>query len=493
MIAGGLLLSLLAHATTPSPPPVVRTDGGLIQGEQTADGRSLFRGIPFAAPPIGPLRWQAPAPAAHWQGIRDATHSTPACPQIDYGWNHDAAARQSEDCLYLEIGTPSLRPPKPLPVMVWIHGGGNRAGGGAGTISSPLVQRGVVLVSLQYRLGGLGFLSHPALGARSGNYGLMDQQAALRWVRRNIARFGGDPANVTIFGESAGAQDVGLQLLSPGARGLFAKAIEESGSPGFGTPPRTLAENERLGELIVAKAGAGPHPDAAELRRLPADALVKASETTDVPDLDDDSFIWLQAVIDGAVITRPPAETLARGAGARVPLIIGNNARELTLYGQPRRAIERAFGNNTPQALASYGLGVPPRSIDDPRLGDLGLQLSNDINFRCPALSVARDLARHGLPVWHYQFDVPGPDGADVRHGSEIRFVLGEPGADRHAITPLAAYWVNFARTGNPNSAGLPHWPRYGVTDAFSILFEADGSHVAQHLRSKVCQLRQAP
>ncbi len=201
------------------------------------DGRALFRGIPFAAPPIGRLRWHAPVPPARWQGIRDASRSAPACLQIDYGWNHTAAANQSEDCLYLDVGTPSVAPSAPLPVMVWIHGGGNRGGSGAGTVESRIVQRGIVLVSIQYRLSALGFLSHPALGTHSGNYALMDQQAALRWVRENIAKFGGDPDNVTLFGESAGAQDVGLQMLLPGARSLFAKAIEESGTPGFGLPP----------------------------------------------------------------------------------------------------------------------------------------------------------------------------------------------------------------------------------------------------------------
>jgi para-nitrobenzyl esterase len=481
--------ALLGLALAAASPPVVVIDDGAIRGEQADDGRSLFRGIPFAAPPVGPLRWKPPLPAARWTGVRDTTTSAPACPQIDYGWNHQAAAHQSEDCLYLEVATPALHPAKPLPVMVWIHGGGNRAGGGAGTIGSPIVRQGIVLVSIQYRLNALGFLSHPALGQTSGNYGLMDQQAALRWVRRNIAAFGGDPANTTLFGESAGAQDVGLQLLSPGARGLFAKAIEESGSPGFGTPPRSLAENERLGRLLVAKAGASPDADAAALRRLPAAALVQASETVDVPGLDDDSFIWLQAVVDGSVLTEPPADTLARGGGARVPLLMGNNSRELTLYGGEAgagRAIDRAFGARATEARDFYRMGRG--SIDDPRLGDLGTQLSDDINFRCPALFVAGERARAGLPVWHYEFDIAGPNGKPVTHGSEIRFVLGEP----DARAPLAAYWVQFARTSDPNGPGLPHWPGF-ATDMSSLVFGEEGPHVVSRLRHGICRLRAAP
>jgi para-nitrobenzyl esterase len=339
-----ILLAAMLAAT------VVPTQQGALRGEVTADGRHLFRGIPYAAPPIGPLRWKPPQAVRRWKNARDATRSAPSCPQVDRGWNTQAATFASEDCLYLEVATPELKPSKPMPVMVWIHGGSNYAGGGAGTIQSGLVRKGVVLVSLQYRLGALGFLSHPALtregGGASGNYGLMDQQAALRWVRANIAAFGGDPANVTLFGESAGAMDIGLHLLSPGSRELFAKAIEESGTPGFGTPPRSLAENERLGTLIAAKAGIAQ--TAAALRALPVADLIAATEAVDVPGLADKSFIWLQAIVDGRVLTDTPAATLAKG-GNPAALIVGSNARELTLHGGVARAgeaIAEAFGPN---------------------------------------------------------------------------------------------------------------------------------------------------
>nr|WP_314466524.1 carboxylesterase family protein [uncultured Novosphingobium sp.] len=478
---------LLAASAASTPAPVVETDAGTIQGEATPDGRSLFRGIPFAAPPIGDFRWQPPQPVTPWQGVREAVRAAPACMQVDYGWNHGAAANQSEDCLYLDVATPSLKPKAPLPVMVWIHGGGNRAGSGAGTVASPIVRRGVVLVSLQYRLSAFGFLSHAALGTHSGNYGLMDQQAALRWVRANIARFGGDPANVTIFGESAGAQDVGLQMLSPGAKGFFSKAIAESGTPGFGLPPRSLAQNEALGETIVRAAGAPPHASARQLRALPAEALLRASDTADVPGLDDKSFIWLQAVTDGTVLTETPAAALSRGVGREIPLLIGNNLYELGLYGAPERAIARGFGANAGRAMEAYGLvqgKAPP--------ADLNLRLANDLTFRCPSLHVAGERGRSGGATWHYQFDLDGPDAKPVTHGSEIRYVLGDEGASDQALAPLAAYWVNFARSGDPNGGALPAWPRFS-NDARSMEFTAAGARVVEKLSAEVCALRTAP
>jgi len=483
-----ILLAALASA-------LIATAQGPIRGEVTADGRQLFRGIPYAAPPVGRLRWQPPQPVRDWTAPRDATRSGPACPQVDRGWNAAAAARASEDCLYLEIATPDPTPAKPLPVMVWIHGGSNYAGDGAGTIQSGIVGKGVVLVSLQYRLGALGFLSHPALtregkGA-SGNYGLMDQQAALRWVRANIAAFGGDPANVTLFGESAGAMDVGLHLLSPGSRGLFAKAIEESGTPGFGTAPRSLADNERLGTLIAAKAGIPQ--TAAALRALPVARLIAATEAVDVPGLADKSFIWLQTVVDGRVLPDTPAALLAKG-GNPAPLIVGSNARELTLHGGVARAgeaIAEAFGTNAAAARAAYGLdGIP---VADPRMGDLDLILSNDINFRCPATTVAAARVRTGQPVWHYHYDYSTPDGKPVTHGSEIRAVMTAPQDLEPGAPPLQAYWLAFARTGTPNAPGLPVWKPYDLTTKTYLGFVNGGPQPGNALRAEVCDLRTAP
>jgi carboxylesterase type B len=484
-----ILLAAMLAAT------VVPTQQGALRGEVTADGRHLFRGIPYAAPPIGPLRWKPPQAVRRWKNARDATRSAPSCPQVDRGWNTQAATFASEDCLYLEVATPELKPSKPMPVMVWIHGGSNYAGGGAGTIQSGLVRKGVVLVSLQYRLGALGFLSHPALtregGGASGNYGLMDQQAALRWVRANIAAFGGDPANVTLFGESAGAMDIGLHLLSPGSRELFAKAIEESGTPGFGTPPRSLAENKRLGTLIAAKAGIAQ--TAAALRALPVADLIAATEAVDVPGLADKSFIWLQAIVDGRVLTDTPAATLAKG-GNPAALIVGSNARELTLHGGVARAgeaIADAFTPNAAAARKAYGVDTIPAA--DPRMGDLGLMLSNDINFRCPVTVVAAARARAGQPVWQYQFDYSAPDAKPVTHGSEIRYVMADSDELEAGAPPMQAYWLAFARTGDPNAAGLPTWKRYDLASKSYLGFVNGGPQPGNDLRENVCGLRTAP
>src|SRR4051794_34778692 len=224
---------------------VVPVGGGTIRGSAW-NGSFLFRGIPFAAPPVDVLRWKPPQPVIAWKGVRDATAQPASCVQNDQGWNYSDYAIGKEDCLTLDVRTPSMT--GKLPVLVWIHGGSNRAGGPNDIVLSDVGNQ-VVIVGVRYRLGIFGFLSHPALTAEqgaSGNYGIMDQIAALRWVHDNIARFGGDPGNVTIAGESAGAQDVSLLLAAPEANGLFGKAIMESGTPGFGMTFRSLADAERI-------------------------------------------------------------------------------------------------------------------------------------------------------------------------------------------------------------------------------------------------------
>jgi len=488
-----MLAAAIALAAA-QPDIVVRTDAGRVAGEALPDGRHLFRGIPFAQPPVARLRWKPPLPVRPWAGIHDATRSAPACIQIDYDWNHGNAVNQSEDCLYLEVGSPDLKPARPLPVMVWIHGGGNRAGGAIGTVQSDL-SRKVVLVSIQYRLGAFGFLSHRALSAESphhasGNYALLDQQAALRWVRANIRAFGGDPRNVTVFGESAGAQDLNLQMLSPLARGLFDKAIEESGTAGFGIPPRSLKENEAIGEALVKLAGAPAHADADTLRKLPAQALVQAAEKTQVPGLSDNSYIWVQSIIDGWIITEPPARTLTRTGGARVPLLIGSNARELEgLHdmAQLDDAIDRSFGTHAAEAKAFYAATPDP----DPQHRALLLRASTDLAFACPADFVAAAHSKAGNPTWQYEFDYALP-GDQVSHSYEIKFVMQAPASFPKGAPPLHEYWVNFARTGNPNSAGLAHWDSYAPGRRY-IRFSDGKAQMKQDLRGEICRLRALP
>jgi len=480
---------------------VVAVTGGPVSGERQGEG-AVFRGLPFAQPPVGNLRWKPPAAVTPWTDPRDALVSGPPCLQRSYGWNAADAAASREDCLYLDVRTPSLKPGARLPVMVMIHGGANRAGSARGTADSSLVEQGVVLVAVQYRLGLFGFLSHPALTAESGrgasgNYALLDQIAALRWVRDNIAAFGGDPDNVTIFGHSAGAQDVGLLMVSPLAEGLFAKAVEQSGTAGFGLPPRDLAQNEKLGEDLARAIGApGGAPGLTALRVAPGQALLDAGERLKPP-IDDDGFIWLQAVVDGWAVPRPPAEILAAGGQRRAPLVIGNSARELTLFGGPDNArawVKANYGDGAGRALAFYGLEKGGAPAVDPILGDLADQIAADVSFRCPANWVAARHVAAGQRVWRYQLDVAAPGKGPVRHGSELPFVFDTPpaGATDAAWPRLQAYWANFARTGDPNGPGLAPWPAYGKA-AEAIAFTASGPKPTRDDRGALCRLLPRP
>ncbi len=478
--------------------PEVQTMLGRVQGARLWDGTAVFRGLAFAKPPVGDLRWRAPEPVAAWTGVRPATTKAASCPQTSYGaWNAVDGARGQEDCLYLDVRTPNPLTGAKLPVMVWIHGGGNRGGSMGDVVLSPLGGKGVVLVAIQYRLAALGFMSHRALSAQtadrtSGNYGLMDQIAALHWVHENIARFGGDPANVTLFGQSAGAQDVGLMMLTDGSRGLFQKAIEESGTADFGVPPRSLAQSEQVGEIVARLAGAPAAATSAQLRALPVSALLAAGEAAKAPGLDDASFIWLQATVDGRVLKHAPADILSAGRQQRVALIIGSNARELDLHGRDvRAAVQRLFGQDAPQALQLYGLDGKAMPAPDPRLGDVRLQIADDVTFRCPAGAVAASQTRAGLPVWRYQYDVTPAKGA-VTHSSELASVLGDTLVTPPGASPsfgLSDYWVAFAKTGDPNSQGLAAWPRYTLDQQAYLAFEDQGPQQKTKLRAPLCAL----
>lgn len=489
----------------PKPDIVVQTASGALGGEKLWDGSYAFRAVPFGRPPVGDLRWRAPESPRPWQGVRYVKDSAPACLQVSYGWQKEMADASSEDCLYLEVRTPDLglRSGTRLPVMVFIHGGANRAGGGAGTIMAGFAPKGVVIVSLQYRLGVFGFLSHPALtheqGGASGNYALMDQIKALEWVRDNIAGFGGDPDNVTIFGHSAGAQDVGLLLASPLAKGLFHKAISESGPPQFGLPPRSLAQNEAMGVELARRYSMNAAPDSAEaladLRRTPAVTLQAAADKLPVP-IDDDSFIWLQAVVDGKVLPRAPQDVFRAGEAAHVPLIIGVSAQELGLHGGKDAiypTIFKAFGSNRFKAMRFYRIDTGNKVKADPLLGDTAMQLSTDIMMRCPADWTAAYMTAAGNNAWLYHLGVNYGQGT-VHHGSELQFVMNpRPDGEGDATwPPLLDYWVRFAKTGNPNGPGLPDWPRYGNDNAY-IDFTTRGPYARTALRGPLCALRDTP
>lgn len=475
----------------PSAAPVVETNEGMVQGTVETDGSIAFLGVPYAQPPVGPLRWKPPQ-RLHWTGVRSADTPGKPCPQSDYGaWNHQDAVDGSEDCLTLELRTPSLRPARPLPVMVWIHGGGNRGGSGRGTIHSDLVAHGVVLVDLNYRLGALGFLSHRALSQESatrssGNYGLMDQQAALRWVQENIGDFGGDRARITIFGESAGGQDVGLQTLMPSSRGLFAGAIEQSGSPGFGVAARSLSSAEALGERLVRLAGAPADADAATLRSLPVSALLRAGDTVHVPGLGDDSFVWLQVTVDGTVIPKPPRTLLEEGARS-VPLILGTNAHEfapLDFTGNVRAVIGQRFGRAAPSVLHTYRLDADARGA-----AATPLDVATDLIFACPAETTALAGNRKGAPAWVYRFAHVAADGRPVVHGSDIAAIMKKATG---GAAPMQDFWIAFARGGDPNAPGLPAWPRFTRTAPVMMRFGQDDAEAILAPRS-VCRLADRP
>ena len=483
-LAAGLgLWVVLAGAVSaqPAASPVVQTDSGPIRGVETPDGGAVFRAIPFAKPPLGPLRWRAPEPAEPWSEVRDAISTAPACLQRDIGWNHVFAVRQSEDCLYLDVVTPRLDAGARLPVMVWIHGGANLAGGMGDTVTSPMVRRGVVLVAIQYRLGALGFVSLPALtaeqGGASGNYALMDQIAALTWVKANIARFGGDPDKVTIFGESAGAEDVGLLTLAPSTEGLFAREIQESGTASFGLPPRSLKENEALGEQFARLAGAPAGDGALEaLRALPPAQILAAQAALQAPMAD---FVWLNAVVDGRVLTQAPAEILASSRPLR-PLLIGSNAREIDFLrdADVAKALATTWGEDGRAAWKLYA------ADPDPRFGDVALQAASDGMFRCPTDFTAKAFVKAGMPVWVYLFDLP--NHAPVSHSTELPFVFDDLPAGPAGVT-LQAYWTNFAKTGDPNGPGLPQWPGFGEARAY-LGFEPAGPAAGRDLRGAICE-----
>jgi len=474
--------------------PVVHTDNGVVRGVAVPGGYA-FRGLPYAAPPTGNLRWRPPAPSADWRGVRDATQFAPSCPQPPS--TEVPPGPFSEDCLYLNVSTPTLRggDKAGLPVLVWIHGGGLTVDAGRNYDPAKLAADGVVAVTINYRLGRLGFLAHPALASRpggpAGNYGLMDQQAALRWVRDNIRAFGGNPENVTIAGESAGGLSVLAQMVSPGARGLFQKAIIESGS--FALNQRPLATAEAAGEAFATAAGCPGQTaqTAACLRRLP------------VSDLVDPPFVEIPGDVDGKVLTEPIGTALAAGRFARVPVLNGTNHDEERIFVTFGLTVSQ--GTNVPifeqpvtpdnyQANIAAALGVPAAraaaiAAEYPPGASPTLAFSalvGDASFACPALQIDQQTSQRA-PTYAYEFN---DDNAPLRfspplipppvatHISEVQYLFDLPNAlfpgtlnaDQEALAAsMRAAWANFAATGNPASAALP-WPAFGGTHSARML-----------------------
>lgn len=488
--AAALAASCLAAAATPAP---VHVQNGWVQGTPE-DALTVYRGIPFAAPPVGALRWRPPQPAADWSGVLQADHFAASPMQKLEAWMGPLHA--SEDCLYLNVWTPAHSPHAALPVMVWIYGGGFTTGSTAIRSYScgQLARHGVVVVSLAYRVGPMGFLALPALSAESphhvsGNYGLLDQLAGLQWVQRNIAAFGGDPRRVTIFGESAGGISVSMLAASPLARGLFAGAISESGGS-FGptrTPPtpgenvQTLAAAEQQGVVFAQHLGVR---SLAELRRLPAAAIQDAKAAP--------GQFW--PVRDGWVIDGDPYTLYQEGRYQDTPILVGTNSDEGALFGAPpsRTAyvdgVRRRFGPFAERMLQLY-----PATDDAWRQSSMDLM--RDSAFAWGTWSWARLQSRTGrAPAYVYYFAHVPPRSPELYwkqatgavHSEEMVYVFQHLGqspslpwsaADRTLSDAMATYWTNFAKRGNPNGPGLPRWPAFTEAKP-AVMHFTDAPHV---------------
>jgi len=497
----GRSLAILAfigatHIAAGATAPEVAVTGGTVRGQEMPDGTNLFLGIPYAAAPVGNLRWKPAQPVVPWRGTRDATQPPAPCFQHDEGWNKKDVEIAREDCLYLSIRSPRREADGHFPVLFWIHGGSNRAGSGFNYArDTTFAQRGVILVSIEYRLGVFGFLGLPELTAESGhhasgNYALTDQIAALKWVQANIAKFGGDPGNVTIAGQSAGSADVLLLMASPLTKGLFTKAINESGVPG---PARTAAENEKIGgrllELMHLPAG---NKGLEALRAAPAAVVLSTSDKLQPAPGADPNLIWMSQILDGWVETLPMQEIYAKHLQAHVPMIIGNNTREINPGAnadEQRAMVRKALGPQADDLLELYGAADSARN--DPVLGGVGTQFMTDLVFRCPANQVARQMLSGGAKVWRYQFGFPrtGTTGP-VEHSAELNYVFNAAPADATFKTwpPVQQYWANFTRTGDPNGPGLPQWPQMGPALSY-MAFLPSGPEVDENLRSAACKL----
>jgi para-nitrobenzyl esterase len=458
----------------------VVTESGAISGLRE-NGLDVYKGIPFAAPPVGDLRWRPPVPATSWTGTRKADAFAPACMQVGVSMPGETPPAVSEDCLYLNIWTPAKTKTahEHLPVIVWIYGGGYINGSAAMPLywGDRLAQKGVIVVTIAYRLGPLGFLALPELTRESqhhssGNYGLMDQIAALEWVQRNIAAFGGDPKCVTIAGQSSGSISVSILMASPLAKGLFQRAIGESGGlfePLQLAPKYLLANAEHDGEKYAASLGAASLKD---LRRVPATQLTGNAGGIVHP------------VIDPYVLPLSPYEAFAARQQNDVPLLIGSNADEARAIVDVTHDtaatfdsdVERSVGPLPPALLAAY----PHATDEEARQAQLGLE--RDLRFGWDMWAWARLQAGTGKsPVFYYSFreQPPFPAGSvyagwGASHYAELWYVFDHldqspwnwTTADRKLAEEMSNYWVNFARAGDPNGPGLPQWPAFGNVES---------------------------
>lgn len=495
-IGAVILLSAAAPApetaTAPDPTPVVQTRNGAVQGVMQ-NGVAIFRGVPFAGSTAGEARWRPPVSAKSWEGVRSAISHGPACPQSTRLRDRASAFGMSEDCLSLAVYSPDLRPDEKAPVMVYLHGGSARFGSGALYDGSALARRGVVVVTINYRLDRLGLFAHPALSTEHpdeplANYGLMDMAAALDWVQANIAAFGGDPGNVTIFGQSAGSVAVTALMVSPLAEGKFHKAIAQSGSLSIEYPrylrhstpasPSLEGDGETMAAKLVSEARPAPKSEdaAAWLRALPWQEIIAYSDT--------EMANAMQPVIDGRVIPENIGVMFRKGRNHHVPLMIGSTSWEegmVSRFPMPLRVVLRDIAPE--EARQVYG------SIDDRALAE---QWFVDTAFHVPPKFFAAETAAQGQPAFVYRFAYV-PEFITLKkpgasHGDEVPYVFGYDGdklisvvdqrddriddAGRTISNMLGDYWTHFARTGNPNGPGLPDWPEYDLQDDLVLVID---------------------
>lgn len=486
----GRVLAALALVFASAQAPRATVESGRLQGVEEA-GVAVFRGIPYAAAPVGDLRWRAPQPAPAWPGVRAAARFGNDCPQppISEPPGPGYVNPTGEDCLFLNVWTPRPAHARPLPVMVWIHGGAWIMGAGSWPPydGAAFAREGVVLVTLNYRLGRLGVFPHPALRAESAgapwaNYGLLDQIAALHWVKRNIAAFGGDPGNVTIFGESAGGRSVNMLLTSPLAAGLFDKAISQSGGGQnrleslLEAEPGALPAAEQRALAWSRAQGLADDADAQALRKLPLEVVAAVDYAAPLP----------APLVDGRVLAEQVDAALLAGHHANVPYLAGSNSWEQSLLRWLPGAAEarlREEQDATAQIVAAYAAEGEGRDAALARWW-------NEASYAAPARFYARRMAAAGGPAWLYRFAyvahdargrIPGAvHGADeglVFHNEDKPSRYGDSVRDAPMAALLNAYWAQFARSGDPNRAGLPPWPRLSADGDALLRFDDDGAH----------------
>ncbi|MGV8123525.1 MAG: carboxylesterase/lipase family protein [Candidatus Xenobiia bacterium LiM19] len=486
---------------------VVRLDSGPICGNVKGGVRS-FPGIPYAAPPVGALRLKAPQKVPPWTQVKKCDGFGPSCPQPD----QSEKGRFSEDCLYLNVWAPERRRDEKMPVMVWIHGGGFTFGSGAlpEYDGGNLAGKGVVVVNFNYRLGPLGFLAHPQLAAESpdhvsGNYGLLDQIAALQWVQRNIASFGGDPGNVTVFGQSAGSRSVTLLMISPLSKGLFHRAIAESGGPIMGSEYLTpvydgsVEKVSSMGRELACRLGCEKSGDViAAMRAKSADEVVNASNCR--PCIFGDCGLFFAPVFDGLVLPEDAAEAYGGGHQHDVPIIIGSTLNEGNNYiiGEKDLTVEKyrsfmksRFGDHCEEALEIF-----PVHADEEVAPVLDRVITVAVVAQ-PARFVAGAMERKRSRAYLYRF-TRRPGTAMARkagafHGVDLAYVFGNlarpdgyDDIDFRLSRTVMDYWVNFARTGNPNGKGLVEWPAYRSDSDINLEF-SDTVCTDAHLYKKEC------